>query len=107
MKVPAPSLVRLPPTPDITPAMVVLVASPVVNVLPASATVVPEAPANEPMVSLPVSVRLLVPFSVTAAVSNSDAPSTLTLAALFTVTTAEAIEPVTSNVPAFTTVGPR
>ena len=45
-------------------------------------------------------------FSVTAAVSASAVPSALSVLALFTVTTFEAIEPVTFSVPAFTVVAP-
>ena len=102
--VPEPDLVR-PPDPDATPENVVFVVSPAVSVRPPLVTV--PAPAKEPMVSSAVvSVKLPEPFSVTAAVSTRDAPSTCRVASFATVTTVEATEPVTSSLPALTFVAP-
>ena len=104
--VPSPDLVR-PPNPDATPENAVLESSPpAVSILPPLVTV--PAPAREPMVSSAVvSVKLPVPFSVTAAVvSPRDAPSTCRVAPSATVTTVEATEPVTSSLPSLTVVSP-
>ncbi len=106
VNVPVPCLTS-PPLPEITPAKLVSVASPVVSVLAPSVTVeVPEADASEPMVSDPVNVRSPVPFSVTAAVSDSAAPSAVSPAAVFTVTTPESMLPVTVRRPPPTVVAP-
>ena len=103
--VPEPDLVR-PPDPDATPENVVLeVSPPAVSVRPPLVTV--PAPAKEPMVSSAVvSVKLPEPFSVTAAVSTRDAPSTFRVAPFATVTTVEATEPLTSSLPSLTVVSP-
>ena len=56
VSVPAPTLVK-PPVPPIAPANPVLFVSPAVSVLLPKVTVVPVTPANEPTVSLAISVK--------------------------------------------------
>ena len=86
--------------------MVVVVPSPVVRVLAPKVTDVPATPASDPMVSAPVKVRLPVPDNTTAAVSSNDVPSTLSVDVLFTFTTVDNNDPLTTKVPPVTVVAP-
>ena len=88
VSVPAPDLVK-PPVPPMTPANVLVLASPAVSVLLPKVTVVPVTPLSEPTVSLAFSVKFApeVP-KLTAAVSSM------------------ALPPDKANVPALTVVVP-
>ena len=88
VSVPAPTLVK-PPVPPMAPANAVLFASPAVNVWLPRVTVVPDTPANEPTVSLALSVK------VAPVVSKFTAP-----------VLAMALPPTKASVPALTVVVP-
>ena len=88
VSVPTPILVK-PPVPPIAPANAVLLASPAVSVLLPRVTVVPDTPANEPTVSLALSVK------VAPVVSKFTAPAL-----------AMALPPAKASVPALTVVAP-
>ena len=79
---PEPFFVSAPSIPEITPAIVVSDASPKVSVLVPKTTELPAAPASDPMVSEPLRFITPEPFSVTEAVSSSDAPSTFKVPAV-------------------------
>jgi len=88
VKVPLPCLVK-PPVPPMAPANSVLVASPEVSVKLPKVTLVPVTPANEPTVSLALSVKLAF------IASKTTAPAL-----------AMALPPDKSSVPALTVVMP-
>ena len=88
VSVPEPTLVK-PPVPPISPANAVLFESPAVSVLLPKVTVVPVTPANEPTVSLALSVKFAPD------VPNTTAPVLAT-----------ALPPDKASVPALTVVMP-